>query len=103
MSDASLSDGAWAILRALVVGIQIRESVDGWSAFGIGQRRSAGVDSSHISELLASGFIAFTSRGSESFVTVSESGLEALKELQRQEIREFRKCLKSAKLEPKTC
>jgi hypothetical protein len=60
------------------------------------------VDASHISELLASGFIAFDLRGSERFALVSEAGLRALEEKTAAEVRELRKCLSSVKLEPQT-
>jgi hypothetical protein len=98
----ALLDGAWAILRARTPGIQIHESVEGWSAFGHLQDWSAGVDASHISELLACCFIGFVYRGSEKFVVLPEAGSKALEKQNDREISEWRKCPTSVKLEPQT-
>lgn len=100
--SAPLSAGAWEVLRALVLGVQIRESWDGWRAVDpcqIDSEFGSCVDDSHISELHAFGFIDFTHRGSVKLLAVSEAGLKALEERQRREIDELRKCLRSVKLE----
>jgi len=102
MSDAPLSAGAWAILRALVLGIEIRESDDGWRAFGPGPNHFVGVDASHLSELISCGFIGLDLKGSCSVAVVSESGSKALAEKSGQETSEIFKHLKYVSLNPKT-
>jgi hypothetical protein len=107
VSGAPLSAGAWEILRALVLGVQIRQSdAGGWRTVEPWHQDSEGgslVDASHIGELISCGFIVLDLRGSQSFAVVSETGSKALGERSAREIKATLRSLNFVKLKPKTC
>jgi hypothetical protein len=106
MTGAPLSAGAWELLRALVLGVQIHQSLDGWRATDPWQTDSefgSRVDDSHISELISCGFIAFDSSGSRCFAVASETGSEALAERSAREIKATFQFLNFVNLKRKTC
>lgn len=88
MSGASLSPGAWEIMRALAMGVELREFETGWQAVGPWQEpSSSGVDPSCIGELLEAGFVAHETRGVGRYASITKTGKKALAEKNQGEMR----------------
>jgi len=80
-ADAPLSVGAWEILRALALGIRIREFADGWQAVGPWQEpSSSGIDSVAMTQLIDAGFVERQTLGIGCYAAVTDAGQKALSE-----------------------
>jgi hypothetical protein len=79
MTTAPLSAGAWEVLRALVLGIRIREFSDGWRAVGPWQNpSSSGIDTDTMGELLNAKFVERQTLGIGHYAIATDSGQRAL-------------------------
>src|ERR1700683_2839211 len=89
MSGAPLSTGAWETLRALALGVRIREFADGWRAVGPWQEpSSSGISSPVIGELLGAGFVLRETLGLGCYLALTGGGSKALRDQKSREIRE---------------
>lgn len=75
MIGAPLSAEAYEVLRALVLGLELRETSDGWAFVGPWQNSAhSGVSSAVMGELLSGGFVL---RGGGSRAELTNVGVEA--------------------------
>jgi hypothetical protein len=88
MSGVPLSAAAWEILRALVLGIRIREFADGWRAVGPWQEpTSSGIASAVMDELLHAGFIQRETLGVGHYASITKAGESVLSDKTTSDIR----------------